>query len=111
MGAEGEGSVMVEVGNGEEAVRLSQELRPDLVLMDIAMPRLDGLEATRRIKAERPETKVIIVTVHDEKAYRMAAVESGADAFLLKKALMAELLFTIRENIGKSGKEEPPPGR
>lgn len=111
LGTEEQGSVMVEAGNGEEAVRLARELHPDLVLMDIAMPHLDGLEATRRIKAERPETKVIIVTVHDEKAYRKAAAESGADAFLLKKALIAELLPTIRENIWTSHGKEHPPGR
>jgi DNA-binding NarL/FixJ family response regulator len=60
------------------------------------MPQVDGLEALRRIKAEQPETKVIIVTVHTEDAYRTAAEASGADAFLLKKTLMTVLLPTIR---------------
>lgn len=95
-----QGSVMAEVSNGEEAVRLTRELRPDLVLMDITMPRIDGLEATRQIKAEQPATKVIIVTVHDEKAYRKAAAESGADGFLLKKDLLAGLFFTIQMKEG-----------
>jgi len=86
---------VVEAGDGEEALRLTQELRPEVVLMDIVMPRMNGLEATRRIKAVQPETKVIILTVHDEESYRKAAHESGADAFLLKETAAAELIPTI----------------
>lgn len=93
-------SVVGEAGDGEEAVRLARELQPDVILMDIAMPRVDGLEATRRIKAERPEAKVIILTIHNEEAYRRAAAESGADVFLPKKTLMADLLPTIRRIMG-----------
>jgi len=86
---------VAEAEDGEEALRLAQELRPEVVLMDIVMPRIDGLEATRRIKAVQPETKVIILTIHDEELYRKAARESSADAFLLKKTVMAELIPTI----------------
>ena len=93
----GEPQVTVaEAGDGEGALRLAQELRPEVVLMDIVMPRMDGLEATRRIKAVQPETKVIILTIHDEEPYRKAARESGADAFLLKKTVMAEIIPTLR---------------
>lgn len=88
-------SVVGEATDGEEALQLTQTLRPDVVLMDIAMPRLDGLEATRRIKAERPEVKVIILTVHNEEAYRKTACERGADAFLAKKTVGSQLLPTI----------------
>lgn len=91
------GSLMVAEGaDGEEAVRLAHELHPDIVLMDIAMPRLNGLEATRRIKSEEPETKVIILTVHDERPYREAAIAMGADAFLAKKTLLTSLLPTVK---------------
>jgi two-component system response regulator NreC len=88
-------SVVGEATDGEEAVQLAQELRPDVVLMDISMPRLDGLEATRRIKIQRPEMKVIVLTVHQEEAYRKTACEYGADAFLTKKTVGVQLLPTI----------------
>src|SRR5712691_13061554 len=67
--------VVGEAEDGAEAMRLAQALQPDIVLLDLAMPRVNGLEALRRITAERPETKVIIVTVHAEDAYRQAAAE------------------------------------
>ena len=64
--------------------------------MDIGMPRVGGLEAIRRIKAEDPETRIIVVTIHGERAYRRAAVACGADGFVLKKTLRSDLLPTIR---------------
>lgn len=88
-------SVVGEANDGEEAIQLAQELQPDLVLMDISMPRLNGLEATRRIKVERPETKVIVLTVHQDEVYHKAASECGADAFLTKKTVGSQLLPTI----------------
>src|SRR4029434_4118655 len=88
--------VVGEAADGAEAMQLTQELRPDILLLDLVMPRVNGLEVLRWIKAERPEIKVIIVTVHDEDAYRQAAEASGADAFLLKKTLGTDLLPTIQ---------------
>ena len=85
-----------EARDGAEAVHLSHEQRPDVVLLDLVMPQVNGLEATQQIKAERSGTKIIIMTVHTEDAYRQAAQASGADAFLLKKTLMTALLPTIR---------------
>lgn len=92
-------TVVGEAGDGEEAVRLAHELHPDVILMDIAMPRLGGLEAIQRAKAERPDTKVVVVTVHGEEAYRKAAADRGADAFVLKKTISTELLPAIRRAV------------
>lgn len=94
------GITVAEGEDGEEAIRLTRELSPDVVLMDIAMPGINGLEATRQIKAEHPETKVIVLTVHDEKAYREAANANGADAFLTKKTLLTKLLPTVKMAVG-----------
>jgi DNA-binding NarL/FixJ family response regulator len=88
--------VVGEAEDGEEAIRLTHLLRPDIVLMDFVMPRVNGVEAMRRIKVAHPKTKVIIMTVHTEDAYRRTAEASGTDAFLLKKTLMTTLLPTIR---------------
>ena len=87
--------VVGEAADGAEAMQLVQALRPAIVLLDLIMPQVNGLEVLRWIKVEHPETKVIIVTVHDEDAYRQAAEARGADAFLLKKTLVAVLLSTI----------------
>ena len=92
--------VMGEAADGAEAMRLVQELRPDIVLLDLVMPQVSGLEVLQWIKTEHPKIKVIIVTVHDEDAYRQAAEASGADAFLLKKTLGTVLLPTIRHLYG-----------
>ncbi len=89
--------VVGEAGDGSEALELARALSPDLILMDLAMPQVDGLEATRRIKAEQPETKVIIFTRYQDDAYRQAATRSGADAFLPKVTRVPELLAAIRQ--------------
>jgi DNA-binding NarL/FixJ family response regulator len=94
--------VVGEAADGAEAMRLALDLRPDILLLDLAMPQVNGLEVLRWSKAEHPEIKVIIVTVHTEDAYRQAAEASGADAFLLKKTLVTILLPTIQRLRGST---------
>ncbi len=85
--------VVGEAINGEEAVALANSLHPDLVVMDVQMPRMDGLEATRRIKQIFPEMRVILLTMYRE--YRTAAERCGADAFLVKGEGIGALLNAL----------------
>jgi DNA-binding NarL/FixJ family response regulator len=85
-----------EAGDGDEAVRLAAGLRPDVVLMDVRMPGMDGIEATARIVAGCPDTRVLIITTFDLDQYAFAGLKAGASGFLLKNALPEELLAAIR---------------
>jgi len=85
-----------EAVDGLEAVEKANEHRPDVVLMDLRMPNLDGIEATRRIKSQLPNTLVIILTIYDNDAYIVDAVRAGAGGYLLKDASKDLLLHTIR---------------
>lgn len=96
-----EAVVLGEAGSGEEALRLADALRPDVVLMDLAMPWMNGLEATRHLKARWPAVAVIIITVHDEEAYRRTALAAGAEAFLVKKTLGVDLWPTLLRIVKK----------
>lgn len=87
--------VVGEAANGLEALELARRRRPDLVLMDIAMPDCNGLEATRLIKAELPATRIVIVTVSDEDEDLFEAVKSGAEGYLLKDMSRDELHGTL----------------
>ncbi|MEU6379140.1 response regulator transcription factor [Streptomyces sp. NPDC046909] len=84
-----------EAGHGAEAVRMAAELRPDVVLMDIRMPGMDGIEATRRIVAAGGRTRVLILTTFDLDEYAHAGLRAGASGFLLKDARPEELLAGI----------------
>lgn len=86
-----------EANDGAEAIELAKRLTPDIILMDLAMPGTNGLEATRRIKGEHPRMKVIIYTQYAEEAYHRAATDSGADSFLSKRTRLTDLLATIRQ--------------
>ncbi len=85
-----------EATNGLEAVDLCRNLRPDLALLDVRMPDMDGLEATRIIKQVCPSTSVIIVTMHESTDYLMAAMKNGAAGYLLKDTSRRELLTAVR---------------
>ena len=87
--------VVGEAGNGAEAVELTESLRPDVVLMDIRMPVLDGVEATRRIAAKR-SAKVLVMTTFDLDEYALAALRGGASGFLLKDTPPEDLVSAVR---------------
>jgi DNA-binding NarL/FixJ family response regulator len=88
--------IVGEAANGEEAVRLAQRLQPDVVVMDVRMPKMSGVEATRRIKAEYPDVRVLVLTAHDDDEYVFALLQAGANGYLLKTAEIEELVRAIR---------------
>lgn len=88
--------VVGEAGDGAEAVRLVKELKPDFVLMDIAMPTLSGIEATRQIKDSLPQTCILVLTAYDNPEFVTAVIEAGATGYLLKNARGKELVNAIR---------------
>jgi DNA-binding NarL/FixJ family response regulator len=90
-----------EAADGEEALRIVAHRRPDVVVMDVTMPRMNGIEATRRLKVRWPDLPVVILTVHDDSVYERTARAAGADRFLLKKTagtvLWPELVALVAE--------------
>jgi DNA-binding NarL/FixJ family response regulator len=88
--------VVAEAGDGEEAVRLAAECDPDVVIMDISMPKLNGIEATKRIKEISPTTAVLVLTAYDDDEYIFALLEAGAAGYLLKDVSTTDLIEAIR---------------
>ena len=88
--------VVGEAGNGEEAVQMTKQLKPDVVLMDISMPRLNGIEATKQIKTLQPSTAVLILTAYDYEQYIFPLLEAGAAGYLLKDVSSRELVDAIQ---------------
>jgi len=96
LAAEQDIDLVGEADDGAQALEMARELMPDVVLMDISMPRMDGLEATRRIKAEIPYVRIVVLTVSDSDHSLFDAVKSGAQGYLLKSVEPQALLDTIR---------------
>ena len=88
--------VIGEAGSGEEAIRLACELKPDVVLMDITMPGMDGLEATRYVKQACESTAVLALTIHEGREYFFEMLKAGASGYVPKSAAAEELIFAIR---------------
>jgi len=88
--------VIAEVNNGRAAVETALQLRPDIVIMDIAMPELNGIEATRQIVAHCPEVKVIMLSMHADRRYVIGALEAGAAGYVTKSCSLKELAAAIR---------------
>jgi len=88
--------VVAEAGDGEQAVQLATEHRPDIIIMDISMPKLNGIEATRQIKAVDPAASVLVLTAYDDDQYVFAFLEAGAAGYLLKDVSTGDLIQAIR---------------
>jgi DNA-binding NarL/FixJ family response regulator len=89
--------IVGEAGNGKEAVELTRSLKPDLVLMDLVMPEMDGIEATKRIKSEMPEVKIMMLTSFSDQDHVIPALEAGASGYQLKDIQPDELISCIRK--------------
>ena len=94
--AEPDIEVIAEAADGREAVEKSRALSPDIVLMDIAMPVMNGLEATRCIKKEKPNIHVVVLTMHDNEEYVIQTLSAGASGYILKRIAATELVTAIR---------------
>jgi two-component system, NarL family, response regulator LiaR len=88
--------VVGEAGNGKEAVDLAFKLKPDIVIMDISMPEMNGLEATRKIKSENPDISILILTVHTDNEHVFNILQAGADGYLTKNASTGEVISAIK---------------
>jgi DNA-binding NarL/FixJ family response regulator len=93
-------TVVGEANNGIEALELARAIKPELILMDVNMPQMDGLEATRRIKAELPQTQIVILTVSDEDENLFQAIKFGAEGYLLK-SLQSQAFFELIDGIAR----------
>ncbi len=95
--------VIGEAKDGLNAIRCVETMKPDLILMDLSMPRTSGMDAIREIKKRFPDTKILALTIHDEDEYILAALQAGADGYVLKDATQGELIMAIETVLaGKS---------
>lgn len=92
--------VVGEAEDGREAVKCVEQLGPDLILMDLSMPKMNGIEAIREIKKRSPETRILALTVHKTEEFILEVLQAGADGYLLKDASSVELMMAIRSILG-----------
>jgi DNA-binding NarL/FixJ family response regulator len=88
--------IVGEAGDGREAIRCIEKSKPDLVLTDLSMPRMDGMDVIETIKKYSPQTKIIALTIHREEEYVLTTLKAGADGYVLKEASYPELIMAIR---------------
>jgi DNA-binding NarL/FixJ family response regulator len=96
LGDEADFEVLAEASNGQEAVRLCDQLRPRVVIMDVSMPVLDGIEATKQIKASNPDIAVLVLSAYDNDEFVFALLEAGAAGYLLKDVSGSEIINAVR---------------
>jgi DNA-binding NarL/FixJ family response regulator len=89
-------AIVAEAADGHETVRLAEEHSPDVVIMDLAMPIMNGIEATRRIVAKSPHTAVVILSMHQDESYVLGSLNAGAKGYLLKDSMRKEVIEAIR---------------
>jgi len=106
--AEPDFSVVGEAGDGLEAVRLVERLQPDVLVLDLMMPGLNGLEVARQVSQRSPQTRVVILSMYDNEAYVLEALRAGAAAYVLKESTSAELVRAIREAVAGRRYLSPP---
>jgi len=99
--------VVCEAENGLEAVQKAHELRPDVVIMDVTMPEINGIEATRQIKAATSDIKILALSVHDKREYVMGMIRAGVSGYLLKDCVSAELVGAIRRVVANESYLSP----
>jgi DNA-binding NarL/FixJ family response regulator len=88
--------VVGEARDGEEAVRLAEDLQPDVILMDVTMPEMDGVEATRQIKQDMPEVRIVMLTMHADQEVLASAIRAGASGYLVKDCSTEEIASAVR---------------
>jgi DNA-binding NarL/FixJ family response regulator len=89
-------TIVGEAGNGREAIDIAEKLRPDLLVLDVSLPEIDGVEVARRLKASQPELKLLALSIHAERRFVQAMLRAGADGYLLKTSAVTELVAAIR---------------
>ncbi|MGD8255235.1 MAG: response regulator transcription factor [Syntrophobacterales bacterium] len=100
LSAESDLEVVGEADDGRQAIRRVEELGPDLILTDLSMPKMNGVEAIREIKKRAPETKVLALTVHKAEEFILEVLQAGADGYVLKDASSEELMMAIKSVLG-----------